>query len=602
MSDFIVTRDRNLSAVAAKLVNSVRVCVNKSLQVDHISSKSGKGINFNDSLVIPALTFPSGGVFTMGPSSVFTLGSGSVINLGANSSLCVDVIKSSSDGPIQINDSVCITGSLTIDRISPKTGSVLSVGGSLCVEAGRSILVDRIVSKSGGPIQIDASLVLDPEVIFVNNIFPSLGSLVSINSSVCVAASANLAVDTIVSKTGNLPVTIDDSLCVNGTILTDSIAGKTGPITFDSSLCINGSLAVDVIKSKTAGPVTIDDSLCVNGSLIVSFIRGKPGTLTLTVDDHLLVTDSLSVDVISPVTGSLVTVDASLCVNGNITGDHLITDLTNTILGQNPGLSVTGSGNTVIGVNAGNAVTTEDDVTAIGFHTLRANVASNNTGLGAKALENNTSGTSNTAIGASAGHGITTTSFNVCVGDSTLAAVTTGARNTALGSTAMASMASGSDNTVCGTGAMFTATTGEFNTVVGTSAMSVAPGSADRNVVVGGSALRSVTGDGNTVLGTFAGSGLSPSTGTAIGAGSNNILIGRNADVDSAGRNGCIILDSNEGSYLPTGDNQFLLSLGNGNRVITSLNIEAGAPSASTDGLVVTINGVNYIIPLVFVS
>ncbi len=324
MGDFIITRDKISSAISAQFISSVRVSVNKSLQVDYISSKTGNGIVFNDSLTIPIVTFPSGGILTLGPNSI--------VDLGENSSLCVDVIKPSKSGsPIQIN------GSLVIDKISPNTGSVLSIGGSLCIEAGKTLLVDRIKSKSGSPIQIDTSLVLDPEVIFVNNIFPSTGSLLSINSSVCVAASGNLAVDTIVSKTGNIPITIDDSLCVTGTLSVNDLSPKTGTlITTNSSLCVNGEIQVDTIRGKSTS-TTIDNSLCVNGSLAVNVISSKTGTV-LTVNNSLCINGEIQVDTIKGKSTST-TIDNSLCVNGSLAVD-VISSKTGTVLTVNNSLIV----------------------------------------------------------------------------------------------------------------------------------------------------------------------------------------------------------------------------------------------------------------------
>ncbi len=184
-----MTRDRTFRALNAQSFKSNKLCVNNSLQVNYISSKSANNIAFN--------------------------------------------------GPLCINDS------LSVNSITPKSGSALNINGSLCVQEGRTLSVDRIKSKSGAPIQIDASLVLDPEVIFVNNIFPSTGSVVSVNASLCISASRNLAVDTITSKTPNGPITVNDSLCA-------LVGIKTPDLLVTNMLNLTGTFpALDELQART---------------------------------------------------------------------------------------------------------------------------------------------------------------------------------------------------------------------------------------------------------------------------------------------------------------------------------------------------------------
>ena len=79
----------------------------------------------------------------------------------------------------------------------------------------------------------------------------------------------------------------------------------------------------------------------------------------------------------------------------------------------------------------------------------------------------NTSGTNNTAIGAYALDANTTASYNTAVGRDALGATTTGASNTAVGNNALGANTTGTYNVGIGRGAGSAITTGSLHTIIG---------------------------------------------------------------------------------------------------------------------------------------
>jgi len=178
----------------------------------------------------------------------------------------------------------------------------------------------------------------------------------------------------------------------------------------------------------------------------------------------------------------------------------------NTAEGQNALFSLTTGGyNTAVGFVSLRSDTTNSFNTAIGAGTLVANTADENTATGAAALLTNTTGNQNTANGAFALFRNNVGSANTAYGSEALLSNIAGGTNTAIGAFALLS------NDSSGNG------TANSNTAVGEGALqnNIDGGS---NTAVGFGALQNSTGDYNTALGTGA--------GTALGLGSNNILIG----------------------------------------------------------------------------
>jgi hypothetical protein len=164
------------------------------------------------------------------------------------------------------------------------------------------------------------------------------------------------------------------------------------------------------------------------------------------------------------------------------------------------------------------------------------NIGTNNTAVGASALDSNTSGSANTAMGIAALGGNSTGGSNTAFGSFALADNSVGGENTALGALAL-SLSTGSNNTAVGSDALASNTTAGFNTAVGRKALSSTT-TAGNNTAVGSSALTANTiGGFNTAVGFNAlASNIGGDNNVAMGAsaltastGNRNVAVGDNA-------------------------------------------------------------------------
>jgi len=182
----------------------------------------------------------------------------------------------------------------------------------------------------------------------------------------------------------------------------------------------------------------------------------------------------------------------------------------------------TGFNNTGTGARALQNITTGNFNTATGASALLSNSTGNyNTANGENALRNNTTAFRNTATGASALQFNTTGNSNTANGASALQSNTTGGTNTANGASALFNNTSGFQNTATGAFALFSNTIGNYNTANGESALS-SNTTGERNTATGAGALLSnTTGNYNTANGEFA---LNLNT-----TGSNNSATGKSS-------------------------------------------------------------------------
>ena len=141
----------------------------------------------------------------------------------------------------------------------------------------------------------------------------------------------------------------------------------------------------------------------------------------------------------------------------------------NTAFGNGALVGDSGSGNTAIGFNALNADKRNGtDNTAIGAFALESNTSGyNNTATGSGALMSNTMGWQNTAVGLIALEGNTTGSANTAIGSLALTSNSIGNGNTAIGEEALFLHTAGNNNTAIGLGALYLDTTGNNNIAVG---------------------------------------------------------------------------------------------------------------------------------------
>ncbi|ANF49119.1 hypothetical protein A0O34_00465 [Chryseobacterium glaciei] len=186
-----------------------------------------------------------------------------------------------------------------------------------------------------------------------------------------------------------------------------------------------------------------------------------------------------------------------------------------------------------IGSN-GTSVGTGTNNIALGKDVLKSNTTgTDNIGIGASALQSNTSGNGNLVISTESsqfsdgsGGNNTTGSYNIVLGGSALAQNTAGEYNLAIGGAALNSNTTGNYNTaIGGIWTLGQNTTGILNVAVGAEALTsqiIGTG----NVGIGANALANFIGDANS----FGNIGLGYNPGNNLRSGSDNILIGRNAE------------------------------------------------------------------------
>ena len=222
----------------------------------------------------------------------------------------------------------------------------------------------------------------------------------------------------------------------------------------------------------------------------------------------------------------------------------------------------------------------------------------NNINVGETALASpSLSGGSNTAVGANALNANTTGFSNVAVGSSALSTNTGGAQNTSVGLNALNANSNGNNNTAVGIYAL-SSNTASNNTAVGQSALSsntsggpnVAVGAnalfgntiGNNQVAVGHNALLSSNAYNNTAIGSGAGSNCT--------TGSVNTLIGYNANVDSGGRELCVVIGG--GATSPAVNGSLAIG-GSGASAMGGLTTGI-APAGASTYLRIWLNGVEY--------
>ncbi len=172
--------------------------------------------------------------------------------------------------------------------------------------------------------------------------------------------------------------------------------------------------------------------------------------------------------------------------------------------------------NTAIGNKALESNSSGYQNTAFGYRALRNNSSGRqNTAVGYRALEGETTGVCNTAIGAYALCNQSGASNNTGVGFSAGRAISTGSSNTLVGAYAGCAITTGNSNTGIGFQALKSVTTASWNTALGAYALCAATGGC--NTAIGFRAGHAVTsGTKNTHIGARAGASVSTATQTIV--------------------------------------------------------------------------------------
>jgi hypothetical protein len=231
----------------------------------------------------------------------------------------------------------------------------------------------------------------------------------------------------------------------------------------------------------------------------------------------------------------------------------------------------TGFDNTATGQAALASNTTGDANTATGYLALGSNTTgTGNTANGSQALLSNTTGGANTGSGSGALFANTTGASNTADGAGALIHNTTGSNNTASGATTLASNTTGSNNTAVGSGALQNATAGD-NTALGQNTLN-ADTTGNDNTAVGQNALSAnTTGGQNTASGVNAlAANTTGSLNTAVGAPalSNNTTGTRNTAIGT----GALSANTTGGSNTASGQAALFASTTGVNNTATGVN------------------------------
>jgi hypothetical protein len=210
----------------------------------------------------------------------------------------------------------------------------------------------------------------------------------------------------------------------------------------------------------------------------------------------------------------------------------------------------TGTRNTAFGTNAGGAMTTLDDATFVGHNAGIVNTGRRNTFIGSLCGDSNTSADGNTAVGYSALGGNTSGGFScTAVGDQALL-LCTGSNNTAVGALALDALISGINCTAVGSGAggLQTSSNGTF---IGFSAGSSSSSGSDNTCIGASSGTTVSSGIQNVTVGYLSDVGGSANRCIAIGksaiigsggaGNTDSIVIGANSSLGSIGTKAIII-------------------------------------------------------------
>jgi hypothetical protein len=161
---------------------------------------------------------------------------------------------------------------------------------------------------------------------------------------------------------------------------------------------------------------------------------------------------------------------------------------------------------------------------AVGVNSLNSNTSGdNNVGLGMDALEANTEGGDNIGIGYRSMYLNTSGSDNVSVGSFAMNDNTTGGLNVGIGTFALSNNTDGNFNTALGANALLDQTGGVSNTGVGANALENAANTSNNTGVGRGAGSSMIAGTDNTFIGASAGgsgTGFTTNQVTILGAAS----------------------------------------------------------------------------------
>ena len=208
-----------------------------------------------------------------------------------------------------------------------------------------------------------------------------------------------------------------------------------------------------------------------------------------------------------------------------------VSSQSSTMIGAYAGQNITGRYNVFMGINVGRNMTTGGCNVAIGASALISGTSSTHmTAIGHDVAKNGWFCNS-VAIGSNQMIGTATvsTQYTIAIGSINMTCLTTGKYNIAIGGRNMCSFGSGTSNIAIGTTTLAAATYGTNNVMVGDEAAQASHTEIHNNIGIGKSALKVVAANCNIGIGSFA--------GCSLVTGTNNVLIGYNAQASSTTAN-----------------------------------------------------------------
>ncbi len=232
-----------------------------------------------------------------------------------------------------------------------------------------------------------------------------------------------------------------------------------------------------------------------------------------------------------------------------------------TMFGYNAGHNLVASStmNTICGDAYG--------LVGIGAHALEMNTTgAENTAVGDHALANLTTGCHNTSVGMDAGQALTTGGSNTIMGLDALPNNTTSSNNTIIGTASLYNHLTGDANTILGAGVGSTMTSGANNILIGYGAYSGAK-TGTKNIIIGESASNFGTTSNETVIGYKAAWG-----GVNVGTRQNNTILGFQSGYNLTSGSNNIFLGYQAATTTTSGSNNIVLGYDIATPAITSSN------------------------------
>ncbi len=381
------------------------------------------------------------------------------------------------------SNAIVIDGAGNVGLTDPTPDALLDVNGS--------VIIEGTLTLNGTTLQTGAAWVVDGGN--TTNATLTVGT----NDDQKLALETNGVTAITVDDNGNVGINdtspdflfdVAGTLNAEGATTLSSTLVVTDDVTASAELAVNGATA-------SAGSLALIGEIAIGESAAPTHTSGY-GKLHVSSTDYQLYFKDRSGNSQKLTFGN----------NGAVSVDNLadaIHDSTanSVYIGSGSGAASdsTSLQNVAVGVGSLAADTTGDNNTAQGYRSLYSNTSgSNNTAHGHSALYSNTTGSNNIAIGPNALYSNTSGTNNFAAGYSSLHWNTTGGSNIAHGTYSLVSNVIGSNNIASGQQSLYSNTNGDSNIATGANALYTNT-TGSHNIATGYNALYSNTTASNNI-------------------------------------------------------------------------------------------------------